>query len=470
LISIEVPLRLGIAAGVFTLLAAAELWHGMRALRLARGPRWRANVSLVAVDTLVVRLLLPAGLVGFALWVEQREWGLLPATGLPPLVAAVLSVLVLDLAIYGQHLVFHRVPFLWRFHRVHHADHDVDVTTGLRFHPVEIALSLGWKLLLVVALGAAPAAVLVFEVLLNATSMFSHANVSLPSGLDRAMRLLLVTPDMHRIHHSVERAEHSSNFGFNLSWWDRVLGTYVVEPAAGRRALRVGLPEFPRPEVQPLAWLLALPWRASTEGGSMDKPQTIIDRDQLRAAIREEYALVARDPGHGFHFHTGRPLARLLGYRPEWLEGMPDAALDSFAGTGNPFLAGELAPGERVVDVGCGAGLDTMIAARMVGHTGRVIGVDMTSDMLERARAAAGAAGASNVELRQGYVEELPVPDQWADVVISNGVLNLAPDKEAAFAELARVVRPGGRLQIGDLLVEKPVPESAKAKIDLWTG
>jgi len=201
-----------------------------------------------------------------------------------------------------------------------------------------------------------------------------------------------------------------------------------------------------------------------------DLPRPTVDREQLRAAIRDEYALVARDPGHGFHFHTGLPLARMLGYRDEWLAGMPEAALASFAGTGNPFLVGELAPGEKVVDVGCGAGMDTLLAARMVGAGGQVVGVDMTPDMLARAAAAAELAGATNVELRQGYAEELPVPDGWADVVISNGVLNLAPDKEAAFSELARVLRPGGRLQIADLLVEKPVPESAKAKIDLWTG
>jgi len=201
-----------------------------------------------------------------------------------------------------------------------------------------------------------------------------------------------------------------------------------------------------------------------------DVSRPTVDREKLRAAIRDEYALVARDPGHGFHFHTGLPLARMLGYRDEWLAGMPEAALASFAGTGNPFLVGELASGEKVVDVGCGAGMDTLIAARMVGAGGEVVGVDMTPDMLARAAAAAELAGANNVELRQGYAEELPVPDGWADVVISNGVLNLAPDKEAAFSELARVLRPGGRLQIADLLVERPVPESAKAKIDLWTG
>jgi len=195
-----------------------------------------------------------------------------------------------------------------------------------------------------------------------------------------------------------------------------------------------------------------------------------VDREQLRTAIREEYAKVATDPAHGFHFHTGRPLAALLGYEERWLSGIPEEALASFAGTGNPFLAGELAPGERVVDVGCGSGLDTLLASRMVAPGGQVVGIDMTPAMLDRARAATAAANADSVELRQGYAEELPVPDGWADLVISNGVLNLAPDKQAAFDELARVLRPGGRLQIGDLLVEKPVPESAKSKIDLWTG
>lgn len=195
-----------------------------------------------------------------------------------------------------------------------------------------------------------------------------------------------------------------------------------------------------------------------------------VDREQLRAAIREEYALVARDPEHGFHFHTGRPLAKLLGYRAEWLIDVPDQALASFAGTGNPFLAGELEPDERVVDVGCGAGFDTLLASRMVGSSGCVVGVDMTPDMLERARAAVEAAGASNVELRQGYVEALPVADGWADVVISNGVLNLMPDKDTALKEMSRVLKPGGRVQIGDILVQKAVPESAKRKIDLWIG
>lgn len=192
--------------------------------------------------------------------------------------------------------------------------------------------------------------------------------------------------------------------------------------------------------------------------------------EELRQAIRDEYAAVARSPEQGFHFHTGRPLAGILGYDDTWLDGIPEDTLSSFAGTGNPFRLGALLPGERVVDVGCGAGLDSLIAAQMVGAEGHVIGVDMTPDMLAKARASASETSSTNVTFHEGYAEALPVLDGWADVVISNGVLNLVPDKAAALAEMARVLRPGGRLQIGDILVQRPVPESAKRKIDLWTG
>ena len=196
--------------------------------------------------------------------------------------------------------------------------------------------------------------------------------------------------------------------------------------------------------------------------------QTAVDVDALRAAVQEEYEVVASEPQRGFHFHTGRPLAALLGYESEWLEGIDEGSIESFAGTGNPFSMGELGAGERVVDVGCGAGIDSLIAAKMVGPAGAVVGVDMTVAMLEKARTA--AEGVDNVEFRQGFGEEIPVPDGWADVVISNGVLNLMPDKARALAEMARVLKPDGRLQLGDILVDRPVPENAKEKIELWTG
>lgn len=195
-----------------------------------------------------------------------------------------------------------------------------------------------------------------------------------------------------------------------------------------------------------------------------------LDLDRLRQAIQEEYTAVARDPGRGYHFHTGRPLASMLGYHDDWLEGLPESSIASFAGTGNPFRSGQLRPGERVVDVGSGAGIDSLIAAKMVGMDGQVIGVDMTQAMLETARKSVSLAGAGHVEFREGLAESLPVPDSWADVVISNGVLNLLPDKLAALQEMARVLKPTGRLQIGDILVRAAVPEDAKQQIDLWTG
>jgi len=195
-----------------------------------------------------------------------------------------------------------------------------------------------------------------------------------------------------------------------------------------------------------------------------------LDLGHLRQAIQEEYTAVARDPGRGYHFHTGRPLASMLGYDNDWLEGLPEGSIASFAGTGNPFRIGQLRPGERVVDVGSGAGIDSLIAAKMVGPSGQVIGVDMTPAMLEMARKSASEARAGYVEFREGLAESLPVPDGWADVVISNGVLNLLPDKLAALQEMARVLKPGGRLQIGDILVQQAVPADAKQQIDLWTG
>lgn len=194
------------------------------------------------------------------------------------------------------------------------------------------------------------------------------------------------------------------------------------------------------------------------------------DIDQLRKAIQDEYALVAEDPAHGFHFLLGRPLAHLLGYEEAWLEDIPEPTIASFAGTGNPFSIGQPRPGERVVDVGCGGGIDSLVAASMVGPRGEVIGVDMTPAMLAKARASAAAAGTANVDFRAGFAEALPVEDGWADVVISNGVLNLMPDKVAALREMARVLKPGGRLQIGDILVQKPVPQAGKDDIALWTG
>ena len=192
--------------------------------------------------------------------------------------------------------------------------------------------------------------------------------------------------------------------------------------------------------------------------------------ETLRAEVSQEYAQVAQNPELGFHFHTGRRLARLLEYRDEWLQGLPEEAIESFAGTGNPFNLGELQRGTRVVDAGCGAGLDCLIASKMVGDTGLVVGVDMTREMIEKATSNSRATGAENVSFRQGLFEELPVEDGWADVVISNGAINLTPDKAQTFRELNRVLKPGGWLQAAAILVEKPIPDGAKQNIELWSG
>jgi arsenite methyltransferase len=195
-----------------------------------------------------------------------------------------------------------------------------------------------------------------------------------------------------------------------------------------------------------------------------------VDVETLRCEIRNEYAEVADNPQRGFHFHTGRRLAKILGYDEALLDAVPESAIESFAGTGNPFSLGEIEPGARVVDVGSGAGIDTLIAGHLTGPEGHAIGIDMTPEMLRKATAAAQEAGMPQVEFREGYAEALPVPDGWADVVISNGVVNLCPDKLRAFGEMYRVLKPGGRIQIGDILVQKPVPDDAKRDIDLWKG
>lgn len=195
-----------------------------------------------------------------------------------------------------------------------------------------------------------------------------------------------------------------------------------------------------------------------------------VDGETLRREIRKEYAEVASSPEKGFHFHTGRPLAAILGYADAWVDALPAGAVESFAGTGNPFSLGEFKAGEHVVDVGCGAGFDSLIAAQLVGPTGHLISVDMTPEMLKKAQDAATEVGVSHIEFREGFAESLPVDDGWADVVISNGVVNLCPDKPAVFQEMYRVLKPGGRIRIADILVQKAVPEDAKRDVDLWTG
>jgi len=240
----EISIRLAAFAGVLVLMAAWELLAPRRHQAAERPLRWSSNLGIVVLDTVLVRILVPATGVGIAFLAEARGWGLFHAFAAPAWLAVIVSVIALDLAIYLQHVLFHAVPALWRLHRMHHADLAFDVTTGVRFHPIEILLSMLIKLAVVAALGAPALAVVLFEVVLNATSMFNHGNVRVPERLDRMLRWIVVTPDMHRVHHSVEAHETNSNFGFNLPWWDRMFGTYRSQPAAGHDAMRIGIEQF----------------------------------------------------------------------------------------------------------------------------------------------------------------------------------------------------------------------------------
>jgi len=261
LATVEPALRFGAFLGVFVLVALWEALAPRRPSRLTRAQRWPHNLGLIALNVGIVRLVAPGAAIAVAIAGEADGWGLFNVLALPSWAAILLGVVLLDLAIYFQHVLFHAVPVLWRLHRVHHADVDYDVTTGLRFHPIEILLSLGIKCAVIAALGAPAIAVLVFEVLLNGASMFNHANGRLPLVVDRWLRWLVVTPDMHRVHHSVIPRELNSNFGFNLPWWDRLFGTYRAQPAAGHEAMRIGVDGLQGPEEVRLTRLLTQPLR-----------------------------------------------------------------------------------------------------------------------------------------------------------------------------------------------------------------
>ena len=240
----EMLIRLGVFVGVLVLLVAGELLAPRRALTVPRLRRWPDNLAIVAIDTVLLRIVFPTAAVSLALVAEANNWGLLNLVAVPLWLAIPAAIILLDLVIYAQHVLFHAVPVLWRVHRMHHADLDIDVTTGIRFHPVEILLSMVIKLGAVVVLGAPALAVMIFEIVLNATAMFNHSNIRLPKVVDKRLRRIVVTPDMHRVHHSIEARETGSNFGFNLPWWDHLFGTYRAQPAAGHEGMTIGLPVF----------------------------------------------------------------------------------------------------------------------------------------------------------------------------------------------------------------------------------
>ncbi len=239
--------RLGVFLATLTAMAVAEGVAPRRTRRHDRLRRWRVNLQLTLINTALVRVVAPAGVVGLATYGQARGWGLLPSLPGAPWMAGVLAFVLLDAAVYAQHRVMHRVPVLWRLHRVHHTDEDLDVTSAVRFHPAEMLVSLGLKALVVVAMGATPVAVMVFEIVLNAAALVNHANWRLPLRADRVLRLVLVTPDMHRVHHSTRHDEQQANFGFNLPWWDHLCRTYRAQPAGGHEAMRIGLSDMPDP-------------------------------------------------------------------------------------------------------------------------------------------------------------------------------------------------------------------------------
>lgn len=258
----EATIRLAVFLGLFGLFAVVEALAPRRARAQARTRRWATNWAIVVIDTVALRLLalaMPLLAVGAAVDAAASGWGLFNLTAWPGWLEFALAVLILDFAIWLQHLVTHKVPVLWRLHRVHHADRDMDVTTAIRFHPIEILLSMGLKIGLVYLLGPAAVAVIFFEVLLNGTALFNHANIALPRHLDAVIRSMLVTPDMHRVHHSVHRHEHDSNYGFALSVWDRLFGTYVAQPGGGHDGMTVGL-DWQDDRPSHLGWSLALPF------------------------------------------------------------------------------------------------------------------------------------------------------------------------------------------------------------------
>ena len=266
----EPQIRVIVFLGLFFVLGLTEWLRPRRPLGLSKGRRWFSNISIVVIDSLVVRLLFPAALVGVALWSETMGWGLFNVFGVHPLLAGFFCILVLDFAVWFSHLLSHKVPLFWRFHRMHHSDRDIDVTTAIRFHPIEIVLSMIYKAGFVVILGAPAASVILFEIILNGVAMFNHSNIRLPLPLDALARLLIVTPDMHRVHHSAIPEETDSNYGFNFPFWDRLFGTYIPQPREGHSDMTIGLNEWQDERPLRLGWLLSVPFLGNSSRRDSD--------------------------------------------------------------------------------------------------------------------------------------------------------------------------------------------------------
>jgi sterol desaturase/sphingolipid hydroxylase (fatty acid hydroxylase superfamily) len=267
----ESIIRLGSFLGIFALLAIWEIVSPKRQLTHLRPFRWLSNFGLIVVSSILVRFVFPTAAVGIAILVEKNHWGFLYYFELPFTLHFIAAFMLMDLSIYFQHVMFHSLPMFWRFHRVHHSDLDCDITTGLRFHPFEILLSMLIKFLTIAAFGIPVLAVVIFEIILNAASMFTHSNIRIPEKIEPVLRLFIVTPDMHRIHHSINENETNSNFGFFISLWDRIFGTYIGQPEAGHTNMQIGLDEFREPKWQDLRWLIYLPFVSKIKGYAINK-------------------------------------------------------------------------------------------------------------------------------------------------------------------------------------------------------
>lgn len=261
LLSYETAIRLGVFASLLVVLLLAEtVWPRKNRVE-RRVTRWRTNLALTVIDGIALRIFVPLAAVGSAAWAAQNNWGLFNLINTSTLAAIIISVIILDMMIYWQHVATHKIPILWRFHQVHHADRDIDVTTGVRFHPIEICLSMVYKMACVLILGAPVAAVIIFELILNGCALFNHANLRLPKWLDRILRIFIVTPDMHRVHHSTLAHETNSNYGFSLSLWDRLFGSYINQPSAGHNAMKIGLSEYQDDRPHKIFWSLTVPFK-----------------------------------------------------------------------------------------------------------------------------------------------------------------------------------------------------------------
>jgi sterol desaturase/sphingolipid hydroxylase (fatty acid hydroxylase superfamily)/SAM-dependent methyltransferase len=400
---VEIAVRLGFFGSVLLVMTLWELFAPRRPLTVRKAPRWASNLSLVVLNIVLARLLVPITAMSAAVIAQTRGWGLLHQVSWPYWVEIVISVLAFDLAIYLQHVMFHAIPVLWRLHMVHHADLDIDVTTGLRFHTFEILLSALIKLAVVIIVGPAAIAVVVFEVLLNATSMFNHSNVRMPDWLDRLLRLAVVTPDMHRVHHSVIRSETNSNFGFNLPWWDFLLGTYRAQPRLGHEAMTIGVAGLrSEHQVDRLPGMLLLPFH--------------------------------RDPGP--KPDVEQPANPMDTFADEY-----DRWFDSPAG--DELFRIELACIQRVRGTGLGRWLEVGVGTgRFASALGICEGVDPSESALLLARN-------RGVDGRLGTAEHLPYADGVFDGVLLVTTLCFLVDPQAAIHEFQRVLKPGGRLVIG---------------------